>query len=100
MFGRLRFQKVIDEQIDVFVRDHEDVLDDVADRLEAYNRAERDEAEELYGDYVDAAETGIEILAEMRDHFAATLEDPERYVREFNTAVKRRLPSFIVGIDA
>jgi hypothetical protein len=100
MFGRLRFQKVIDAQIDAFVREHEDVLDEVADRLEAYNRADRDEAEELYGDYVDAVEVGIEILAEMRDHYAATLEDPDRYEREFDTAVKRRLPTFDAGLNA
>ena len=36
----------------------------------AYNRADRDEAEELYGDYVELVETGTELLADIRDNFA------------------------------
>ena len=55
-------------------------------------RPSRDEAEELYGDYVDAVETGTELLADLRDHYAQTLDDPEPYLREFNRAVAKRLP--------
>jgi hypothetical protein len=99
MFGRLRYRKVIDAQIDVFIRDHEDVLNDAADKLDAYNKADSASAEELYGDYLDAVETGTEILADMRDHYAATLNDPEQYLREFKVAVSRRLYPFALEID-
>ncbi len=99
MFRRSRFAKLIDSQLDVFVRDHADVLDDVRSRLEAYNRADRSEAEELYGDYVDAVETGTEILADMRDHYARSLEDPDAYVADFNRAVARRLPEYALEIE-
>ena len=99
MFGRLRYRKVIDAQLDLFVRDHEDVLNDAADKLDAYNRADRADAEELYGDYVDAVETGTEILADMRDHYASTLDDPSQYLREFKLAVTRRLYPFALEID-
>ena len=78
MFRRARYGDVIDAQLDLFVREHDDVLEDVAERLRRYNAAERDEAEELYGDYVDAVETGTEILADLRDHYAQSLEDPDR----------------------
>ena len=70
MFRRARFGGVIQTQLDLFVRDHRDVLDDVDERLRAYNSTNRDQAEELYGDYVDAVETGTEILADVRDRRA------------------------------
>src|SRR4051812_49008788 len=81
MFRRSPFAQVIESQLDLFAREHPDVTEDVRRRLEAYNSAERDEAEELYGDYVDAVETGTEILADMRDHYAQSLEDSDEYLR-------------------
>jgi hypothetical protein len=99
MFGRSRFGPVIDTQLDLFVRDHADVIEEANDRLDAYNRAGRDEAEELYGDYVDAVETGTEILADLRDHYARTVEDPDRYCIEFNRAVAKRMPAFALEIE-
>ena len=92
IFRRSQYANVIDAQLDLFLREHRDVLEDVATRLEHYNAAERDEAEELYGDYVDAVETGTELLADLRDHYAQTLDDPEPYLRDFNRAVAKRLP--------
>jgi hypothetical protein len=99
---RRRFGDTILRQLDLFVRDHSDVLDDVAIRLARYNAADRDDAEELYGDYVDAVETGTEILTDLRDHYAAALphETAERYVDEFNRAVGRRLPAFALEIES
>jgi hypothetical protein len=94
MFKRARFAEVISTQLDLFRREHADVLEDVDARLRAYNGASREEAEELYGDYVDAVDTGIDILADLRDHFARSLDDPDRYVDEFNRAVARQLPEF------
>ncbi|MBA3843864.1 MAG: hypothetical protein H0X39_14840 [Actinobacteria bacterium] len=101
MFRRSRFAAVIDTQLDLFLRENTEVLDDVAARLEAYNAAERDEAEELYGDYVDAVETGTEILADLRDHYASSLEeaDGERFIADFNQAVARRLPAYALEIE-
>jgi hypothetical protein len=99
MFRRTRFAHVIDAQLDVFVRDHADVIEETNDRLAAYNRAGRDEAEELYGDYVDAVETGTELLADMRDHYARDIEDPDRYCAEFNRAVTKRMPAFALEIE-
>ena len=99
MFRRSPFTKVIDTQLDLFVRDHPEVIKEAKDRLDAYNRAGRDEAEELYGDYVDAVETGTEILADVRDYYARTLDDPDRYCIEFNRAVARRMPAFALEIE-
>jgi hypothetical protein len=99
IFRRARFASVIETQLDLFVRDRRAVLDEIDARLLAYNEADRDVAEELYGDYVDAVETGTELLADVRDHYAATLADPERYVEEFNRAVARRLPALALEIE-
>ena len=99
MLRRTRFVEIVDAQLDLFVREHADVLDDVAVRLRRYHAADRDEAEELYGDYLDAVETGTEILADLRDNYAQSLEDPDRYLDEFNRAVKRRLPEYALEIE-
>jgi len=99
MFRRGRFSEVIGRQLDLFELDHGDVIAEAADKLAAYNRAERDEAEELYGDYVDAVETGTEILADLRDNYARTVDDPEKYCAEFNRAVARRLRPFASEIE-
>ena len=101
IFGRGRFSDVVSRQVDLFERDYPDVIAEARERLEAYNRGDRDEAEELYGDYVDAFETGTELLADARDHFAATLAEPEAdaYRREFDRAVAKRLPRFALELE-
>jgi isocitrate dehydrogenase kinase/phosphatase len=101
IFKRARFGDVIDRQLDLFERDYADVIREAQERLAQYNAAERDEAEELYGDYVDAVETGTELLADIRDHFGRTLDEEAfaRYEREFNRAVAKRLPPFTLEIE-
>ena len=101
MFRRKRFADLISRQLDLFEREHAGVIAEAEARLDAYNRADRDEAEELYGDYVDAVETGTEILADMRWEYIRTLDDDaaEEYEAEFNRVVMKRLPSFALEID-
>ena len=101
IFRRDRFGHVIARQLELFERDYPEVIQEAQARLAAYNRAERDEAEELYGDYVDAVETGTEILADLRDGYARTLEEgvDEHYERAFNAAVAKRLPPFALEIE-
>jgi hypothetical protein len=99
MFRRSRFAKLVDTQLDLFVREHRDVIEEVSARLEAYHVADRTQAEELYGDYVDAVETGTEILADMRDHYAQTIDDPDDYIRSFNRAVAKRLPEYALELE-
>jgi hypothetical protein len=96
IFRRRRFADVIARQLDLFEREHADVIAEARERLDAYNRADRDEAEELYGDYIDAVETGTEILADMRWEYIRTLDEEaaEEYEAEFNRAVTKRLPPF------
>ena len=98
---RSAFDELIARQLDLFERDHADLVAE-CDRAErAYDRAARDEAEERYGDYVDLVETGTEILADLRDHYARTLDEDaaEEYERRFNRAVVKRLPRFALEIE-
>jgi hypothetical protein len=99
MLRRRRFADVIDRQLELFVDD--DAWDEIRHRKELYDRADRDDAEELYGDYMDAVETATEALADMRDRFAQTLDDEtaEQYEAEFNRAVKKRWPAVGLEID-
>ena len=101
IFRRGRFSEVIGRQLDLFELDHGDVIEEAADKLAAYHRAERDEAEELYGDYVDVVETGTELLADIRDAFSMTLPEgtDELYEAEFNRAVSRRWKAFALEIE-
>jgi hypothetical protein len=84
----------------MFVRDRRDLIDDVEERLAAYNRAERSDAEELYGDYVDAVDAAADALAEMRDRYADTVDDPDGYAQAFNRAAARRLPEYARELES
>jgi len=92
---------VITRQLDLFVHDQLQLLEACDEAERAYERAERDEAEERFGDYQDLVETGTEILADLRDNFASSLDDEtaEEYEAEFNRAVANRLPRFALEIE-
>jgi hypothetical protein len=101
VFRRRRFADVIDRQLHLFEREQADLIRECTGAELAYDRAPRDEAEERYGDYVDLVESGTEALADLRDHFASTLDDDarEQYEQEFNQAVAKRLPRFALEIE-
>jgi hypothetical protein len=101
VFRRGRFADVISRQLDLFEREQRGLIEDCVAAERAYNRADRDEAEERYGDYLDVVETGTEVLADLRDHFAATLDEDaaEKYEAAFNRAVAKRLPRFALEIE-
>jgi hypothetical protein len=98
---RSRFADVISRQLDLFEREEADLVRQCAEAEHAYEQAGRDEAEELYGEYVDLVESGTEALADLRWAYAATLDegDAEQYEEAFNQAVKKRLPRFGLEID-
>jgi len=101
MIFRRRFSDVIARQLDVFAEDDADLIEDCRKAERAYNEADRDEAEEKYGDYVDRVELATEALAEMRDRYKRTLDDDagEEYEEAFNRAVRKRWPPFGLEID-
>jgi hypothetical protein len=98
---RARFSDLIDRQLNLFEREQRGLIEDCVAAERAYNRADREEAEERYGDYVDLVETGTELLADLRDHFASTLGDDaaEEYEQAFNRGVLRRFRRFALEIE-
>jgi hypothetical protein len=98
---RGRFADVISRQLDLFVRDNLDLLEACDAAEHTYERADRAEAEERFGDYQELVADGTEILAELRDNFASTLNEAaaEEYELAFNRAVERQLPRFGLEIE-
>lgn len=97
----MTFEDLIRRQLDLFESQHADLIAECEEAERAYDAADRDEAEERYGDYVDLVETGTEELAALRDHFASTMtaEAAIVYQAEFNSAVLARLPRFALEIE-
>ena len=95
------FRDVIARQLDLFVEDEADLLEDCRDKFRIYNDADREDREETYGDFSDAVETATEALADMRDRFARTLDEDaaETYEDSFNRAVRKRWPDLGLEIE-
>jgi uncharacterized protein (DUF2267 family) len=96
-----RFSELIDRQLDLFEQEDADFLARVDEAEREYDRADREDAEEVFGRFQELVELGTETLAEMRDAFTRTLDEDaaDEYVAEFNAAVHRRLPRFALEID-
>jgi hypothetical protein len=96
-----RFDDLVARQLDLFEREHAGLIGDTDEALRAYNAAERDEAEERYGDYLDLADTGLDELVELRESLAPA-RDPGaalEYEAVFNDAARKRFPQFGLELD-
>ena len=92
---RSRFGDIISRQLALFGEEQRPLLLRVEEARRAYDRAAADQAEELFGEYVDLLEEAEDGLLELRDRYASTMspEARERYEREFQRAAERALPS-------
>jgi hypothetical protein len=95
------FRDVIVRQLDLFVEDEAELLEECRERFRTYQNADREDREEMYGDFSDAVETATEALADMRDRFARTLDEDagEAYEDSFNRAVRKRWPELGLEIE-
>lgn len=100
MFRR-RFGDVVTRQLDLFEEEYSDLIAEADEAEAAYEDAGREDSEELFGDYMDVVESGAEVLADLRDHYASTLEGEvaDEYREAFNRGVLRRLPRFALEIE-
>ena len=96
-----RFAELIARQLDLFEEQDADFLRRVDEAERAYDDADREDAEEIYGRYQELVEHGTEALAEMRAAYARTLDDAdaEEYEAEFNETVIDRMPRFGLEIE-
>src|SRR6185437_13734220 len=95
------FRDVIARQLDLFIEDEADLLEECREKFRIYNSADREDREEAYGDFSDAVETATEALADMRDRFGRTLDEDaaEAYEDSFNRAVRKRWPDLGLEIE-
>jgi hypothetical protein len=90
---RNRFADVVGRQLDVFAEDEANgLLAEVRELKERYDDADRDGAEEAYGDYMDVVDAVKDALADMRNRYAATLEEDaaEEYAAAFERGARKR----------
>jgi hypothetical protein len=101
MFRRKRFGDLVARQLALFEDEQRELIDECEAAERAYDDADRDEAEERYGDYADLVDAGADVLADMRDRFARTLDDEAaaEYEATFNRAAAKRFPRFAVELD-
>jgi len=93
-FRRNRFGDLVRRQLDLFAEDEAALLREADDAERAYDAAERDDAEEAYGDYQLVLESIADRLGELRDTYASTLgsDTDLAYAEAFARAARKRFP--------
>ena len=89
---RRRFEQIVSRQLDLFSADEAGVLAEAAEAELAWTRAGRDEAEERYGDLQLVLDALGDRLLDMREGYAATLDEAaaEEYRTAFTRAARKR----------
>lgn len=79
-------------QLDLFEVDEADLLAEIAEAEQAWNRASREDAEDAYGDYQLAVDRAADILLDIRESYAATVDEThaDEYRSNFNARAGRR----------
>jgi len=91
-----RFDELARTQLDLFAEDEAELLEEAQEADDAQTHADRDEAEELYGDYQLVVDAIGDRLLDIRETYAATLEDDaaDDYRAAFNRAASKRFRGF------
>ena len=94
IFGRRRFADAIARQLDLFEAENAALLRRIEEARTVHREADRDDAEERYSEFLDLVELATDELEEMRDAFAATLDEDaaEEYEAAFERAFRKRFP--------
>ena len=96
MLRRSRFRDLVQRQLDLFETDEATLFEEAEEADTAWTQADRDESEELYGDYQLVVDAIGERLYDIREAYAATLEPPTdvEYRSEFDAAALKRFRRF------
>jgi hypothetical protein len=91
IFRRNRFGDLVERQLDLFASET-DLLEEAEQADAAWTNAGPDESEELYGDYQLVVDAIGERLYDIRETYAATLEDAtaDEYRAAFDRAARKR----------
>jgi hypothetical protein len=98
MFGRKRFDDLIERQLDLFAADEAPLLTEAQDADAAWTNASRDDAEELYGDYQLVVDAIGARLYDVREAYASSLDETtaDEYRVKFNRAALKRWRRYAV----
>jgi hypothetical protein len=93
IFRRRRFAEAIERQLDLFERQNSDLLTRIEAARAEYAQAGED-PEERYSEFLDLVEIATDELEEMRDSFAASLDEDaaDEYEGAFDRAFRKRFP--------
>jgi len=99
--GRRLFADLVRRQLDLFAEDEAALLDEARAAEVAWQRAGRDVAEEAYGDWQLVADALGERLLDVRETYAATLDETmtASYRQAFDKATSKRFPRFAALLD-
>jgi hypothetical protein len=85
----------VERQLDLFAEDEAELLEEAARADAAWTSADRDETEELYGDYQLVVDAIGERLYDIREAYASTLDERGAdYRKTFNDAAVKRFRRF------
>ena len=81
-------------QLALLAEDEAELLAEAGEAERAYDAAERENAEEAYGDYQLVLDSLADRLIDLRVTYAATLDDEaaREYERAFDRAAAKRFP--------
>jgi hypothetical protein len=98
---RRPFADLVRRQLDLFADDEVALLEEARLADVAWRKAGRNEAEEAYGDWQLVADAIGERLLELRETYAATLDDTTAasYRHAFDRATSKRFPRFSSLLD-
>jgi hypothetical protein len=99
--GRRRFRDLVERQLDVFASDESMLLGEAREADAAWTNADADASEELYGDYQLVVDAIGERLHDIREAYAATLEDgtADDYRKAFDRSARKRFGRFASFLD-
>ena len=98
---RRPFADLVRRQLDLFAEDEAVPLAEAREAEIAWLRTGRDDAEEAYGDWQLVADAVGERLLDLRETYAATLDDSAatKYRTAFDRAASKRFPRFVALLD-
>jgi len=99
-FRRDPFGDLIRRQLDLFAQDEAVLLREAEEAERTYDAAEREDAEEAYGDYQLVLESIADQLEELHDTYASTLDADaaDAYAQAFARAARKRFPKLRVDL--
>ena len=99
-----RFSELVERQLDLFAADDADLLAEASEAEAAWNAAPAEDAEEAYGDYQLVVDAIADRLLEIREAYAATLDEvtSDEYRRAFAAGAAhrfRRYASLVADLE-